>query len=307
MERSRKFSVRAPQSRIFSHWLLFSLGINLLLGIALIWILRDRLPVDFSAFSATASENGENDTPYLPTPPSQWISANAEGPARSTGSEAQLGPKHRWTYEEWVEQLDREATAIANDPPDQLHILLGDSISLWFPYELLPSGMTWLNQGISGEGSAGLLNRLDLIADTEPTVMYLMIGINDLVREMVDDTVLANQQLIIQELKQMHPDVPIVVQTILPHAGDRSTWEGKDQLLAVSNERIQRLNQQLAEIAEEEGVNYLDLQPLFGDKDGNLRLDLTTDGLHLNDNGYRVWASALQLYQKLVLDDRQDE
>ncbi|MGK7891360.1 MAG: SGNH/GDSL hydrolase family protein [Leptolyngbyaceae cyanobacterium] len=302
-QRSRRFSVHAPRSRIASRWLLVSLGINIFLVSALIWLGRDRLPVNFSFSSAAASENNP---PYLPTPPSQWINPNPDGPDHSEGSsegETHLGPKHRWTYQEWVAQLEREAIAAANSAPPNLSILLGDSISLWFPYELLPPGVTWLNQGISGEGSAGLLRRLDLIADTEPRVMYLMIGINDLIREVSDDTVLANHRIIIQELKQMHPDVPIVVQTILPHAGDRSTWEGKAQLLAVPNERIQQLNQQLAEMAEEEDVSYLDLQPLFSDAVGNLRLDLTTDGLHLSDNGYRVWASALQLHRQLILED----
>ncbi|NEO34771.1 MAG: hypothetical protein F6K36_31190, partial [Symploca sp. SIO3C6] len=81
-----------------------------------------------------------------------------------------------------------------------------------------------------------------------------------------------------------------------------STWEGKDQLLALPNQQIQNLNQQLAIIADEEGVDYLDLVSIFSDAEGNLRTDFTTDGLHLNDDGYRVWASALQMHQQLTLD-----
>lgn len=129
-----------------------------------------------------------------------------------------------------------------------------------------------------------------------------MIGINDLLRDVDDTTILADQQQIIQDLKAMHPSSSIVVQAILPHAGDRSTWEGKEQLLALPNQRIQDLNQQLAMIAADEGVEYLDLEPIFSDSKGNLRTDLTTDGLHLNDNGYRVWASVLQIHQQMSLN-----
>ena len=48
-------------------------------------------------------------------------------------------------------------------------------------------------------------------------------------------------------------------------------------------------------IAAKEDVKYLHLYPLFADKQGNLRSKFTTDGLHLNPNGYLVWSSALQL------------
>lgn len=303
-QRSRRFSVSAPQPRRFSRLLLLSLGMNICLGVGLMWVWRDRLPLNLSSPSAVATENN---IPYLPTPPSQWINPEDEGQTGNTDESFQLGPQHRWTYQEWVEQLEREAVAIANNPPDHLYVLLGDSISLWFPHELLPSNVTWLNQGISGEGSAGLLKRLDLLGDTDPTVIYLMIGVNDLIREVRDETVLANNRLIIQDLKEMHPDTVIVLQSILPHAGDRSTWEGKERLLAVSNERIRDLNQQLAQLAADESIYYLDLQPLFSDPEGNLRLDLTTDGLHLNDNGYRVWASALQLHQDWTLNGETGE
>ncbi|MEO0132924.1 MAG: GDSL family lipase, partial [candidate division WOR-3 bacterium] len=70
-------------------------------------------------------------------------------------SQLQLVPKPRWTYEQWVSQLGREAKAVAKNPPERLFILAGDSITMWFPPELLPPGKTWLNQGISGETSQG--------------------------------------------------------------------------------------------------------------------------------------------------------
>ena len=290
--RSRKFAVQAPHTYRFSPWLFVSITLNVILAGLVGLGLRDR-PL-FSLSSATANEA----VPYEKTPPSQWIDNNQT----EDTSDFSNNPRHKWNYDQWVSQLEREANAVSSRAPDDLNILLGDSISLWFPHALLPSGTTWLNQGISGEGTVGLLRRLDLIAETDPDIIYLMIGINDLLRDVSDDTLLANQQQIIQDLQEMHPDTTIVVQTILPHAGDRSTWEGKDELLAISNERIQELNQQIERMAENADVEYLDLQPMFSDSDGNLRVDLTTDGLHLNDDGYRVWASALQMHRTLALE-----
>jgi lysophospholipase L1-like esterase len=191
---------------------------------------------------------------------------------------------------------------MAAQKPEHLAILVGDSLTLWFPNELLPPERTWLNQGISGETSGGLLNRLEVLDKTQPEVIFVLIGINDLIRGAKDETILANQQLIIGYLRQVHPHAKIVVQSILPHSGVHVTWEGRDRLLSIPNSRIQELNRQLAAIAENERVIYLDLYPLFADAEGNLKTELSTDGLHLSPQGYLVWRNALQVLNQLLLE-----
>jgi lysophospholipase L1-like esterase len=192
----------------------------------------------------------------------------------------------------------------AAQKPEHLSILLGDSLSLWFPAELLPPQRTWLNQGISGETSAGLLERLELIDKSQPEVIFVLIGINDLIGGMKDETIVANQQLIIRYLRQVHPQAKIVVQSILPHGAERITWEGRDRLVAIPNTRILALNGQIKALAKSEDVIYLDLYPLFADANGNLNTELTSDGLHLNAQGYKVWRNALLVLNQLVLESR---
>lgn len=221
-----------------------------------------------------------------------------------TVSAPSLGTRHQLNYPQWVDLLAQEAQAVAVQKPEHLSVLLGDSISLWFPPDLLLPGQVWLNQGISGENSAGLLQRLDLLDQTDPDTILVMIGINDLLQGVEDDTILQNHRQIMQYLKSAHPDTEIVVQSILPHAGEKATWEGRDRLLSIPNQRIQLLNQQLAAIAREEGIEYLDLYPLFADLQGNLQMNLSTDGLHLNTDGYWVWRSGLQMYFYYATDAR---
>ena len=207
----------------------------------------------------------------------------------------QLGKRHKFDYQKWVNILKQEAEVAAQKKPRNLAVIAGDSLSLWFPSELLPDNQTWLNQGISGEKTAGLLKRLNLFDKTAPEIIFVMIGINDLIAGVNDETILDNQRKILTYLRKKHPKVQIVVQSILPHQGEQATWEGKEKLLAIPNSRIRKLNQQLRTIAAKEDVKYLNLYPLFADKQGNLRSNFTTDGLHLNSNGYLVWSSALQL------------
>lgn len=211
------------------------------------------------------------------------------------------GPRHKWTYQQWVTQLGREAEAAAANRPSRLSVLAGDSLSMWFPTKLLPVDRFWLNQGISGETSVGLLKRLQLFDRTVPDTVFVMIGINDLLRGASDEGILDNQRQIIRDLRWAHPKAQVVVQSILPHSGEQATWENRDRLLAIPNSRIRAINRRLKEIASSENVLYLDLYPLFADADGNLPTELSTDGLHLNDQGYLVWRSALQLFDQMQL------
>jgi len=224
--------------------------------------------------------------------------------AKSAAIAPQLGPRHQLNYQQWLDILTKEAKITSEKPPENLNILLGDSLSLWFPTELLPPDINWLNQGISGETSTGLLKRLDLFDKTQPKTIWLMIGINDLIRAENDQTILENHRQIIKYLKKVHPQAQIIVQSILPHGDDQATWEGRAKLLAIPNDRIRQLNQQLQAIASQKNVKFLNLHPLFTDPQGNLRYELTTDGLHLNPQGYLVWRSALQVYTQIELSGK---
>ena len=231
-----------------------------------------------------------------------------------------LGPRHQLTYERWVALLRQEAKVAADKQPPRLIVLAGDSLSLWFPPELLPSEENWLNQGISGETSTGLLRRLKLFDQTRPEIVFVMIGINDLLHGVGSETILANHREIVVHLKAAHPQAQIVVQSILPYVDRRPpqaqsssvedtappdpTSSSLPRRVPVSNSDIRQLNQALADMAEEEGVTYLDLQPYFADANGNLAADLSTDGLHLSTKGYQVWRSRLQLFVQQPLNGR---
>ncbi|MCC5615592.1 GDSL-type esterase/lipase family protein [Nostoc sp. CHAB 5836] len=192
--------------------------------------------------------------------------------------------KRQLTYDDWKSLLALEARAIAQGQGvNHLSILVGDSLSMWFPREKLPTGKLWLNQGISGDTSSGVLKRLGAFSATRPDVIYIMAGINDLRKGASDQVILRNYRRIVRRLRQTHPQTQIIVQSILP-----------TRLAKISNSRIRHINIQLTVIAKQEGANYLNIYSWFTDMEGNMRPELTTDGLHLSQEGYDVWQSALQ-------------
>jgi lysophospholipase L1-like esterase len=219
-----------------------------------------------------------------------------------TTSGHEIRPRPSLTYEQWQVLLAQEAEAVIEQKPEHLAILAGDSISLWFPQALLLNDRTWLNQSISGETSMGLLRRLSAFDRTDPDTIFIMIGINDLLRGFDQEAIVTNQQEIVRTLKAAHPRAQIVLQSVLPHASEAATWEGRDRLLKLPNTRIQDLNRELEAVAQDEEVYFLDLYSLFADEQGNLRMELSTDGLHLNEQGYQTWSIALKVYNQEVLE-----
>lgn len=270
--------------RTLPNWMLLSLSMNVLLFMAVVFTWR---------YHHTPSVKG---TSVLPQ-----ANASVAFEGSTTGFVPQLGDRRYLNYQQWVDLLRQEATVYQDAP--RLTVLLGDSISLWFPQSLLPGRRTWINQGISGENSEMLLRRLDILDDVRVETIFLMVGINDLIAGKPEGEVTSNIRKIVTYLKQAHPEAEIVVQSILPHGDEQATWEGRDRLLALPNDRIQAVNVALNSIAQEQEVHYLDLYTLFADGDGALRPDLTTDGLHLNERGYLVWRTAIALLLTSELEE----
>ena len=282
--------MEVSRSRTMPVWALLSLLTNGVLILAVAQLLRGQNLTESSPASAAMT---------VQSPEEEIRPLAATNSGKAVLDAPVPGQRHKWSYQQWVTQLGREAEAAASNRPPKLSVLAGDSLSMWFPTKLLPPDRIWLNQGISGETSVGLLKRLQLFDRTFPDTVFVMIGINDLLRGASDEGILNNQRQIIRDLRWAHPKAQVVVQSILPHSGEQSTWENRDRLLAIPNSRIRAINRRLKEIASSENVSYLDLQPLFADADGNLPKELSTDGLHLNDRGYLVWRSALQMFNQM--------
>lgn len=188
------------------------------------------------------------------------------------------------TYTEWRTLLAAEARAVAAGQGDnRLAVIVGDSLSQWFPSNRLPNYQLWLNQGISGDTTRGILQRLSDFARTRPDVIYVMAGVNDLKQGYSDNEILWNLQQIVQRLQQAHPQARIVLQSILPTRAPQ-----------IPNERIANLNRKLAAIAQRNGAFFLNLHPQFAADDGRMQPEYTTDGVHLTDRGYATWQWSLQ-------------
>jgi lysophospholipase L1-like esterase len=59
-------------------------------------------------------------------------------------------------------------------------------------------------------------------------------------------------------------------------------------------EKIQRINQQISDLAIEFNCQWMEINHLFEDSNGYLKEQFSPDGLHLNTVGYEIWIKELQ-------------
>jgi lysophospholipase L1-like esterase len=147
------------------------------------------------------------------------------------------------------------------------------------------------NRGIGGETTSGLLERLDAIIDGHPHKVFLLTGANDLAAEVPVAQVVRNVRKILDRFRAESPKTEVYVISILPVNQTFPKGPVHD------NATVHDTNRKLKDlVAEFEHVTFVDASSALSDAEGNLRKDLSVDGLHLNIEGYLVLGAVLKPY-----------
>jgi hypothetical protein len=165
-------------------------------------------------------------------------------------------------------------------------VFIGNSITEGFDLGRFFPHSNPINRGISGDHIDGLLERLETsVIRLKPSRLYVMIGINDIGAGDPDSLIMDNYRRLTAALGHSLPDSTVYFNSILPTT---ALWSN------CPVDKIVRLNKKLRSLVKTFGFNWIDLYPLFDDGTGHLRAELTRDGLHLNETGYRVWVQVLE-------------
>jgi lysophospholipase L1-like esterase len=169
-----------------------------------------------------------------------------------------------------------------------------------FAGDSLTQGCEWgefypgaLNRGIGGDTSAGLLKRIDTLTELKPRVVFLMIGSNDLFNlGLTPPQTLANIQAIVAGVRRSSPSTPIYLESNTP------TWSVR------LNAHSRAVNDGLRAMADGKTIFYVDLYSALL-KGEVLNPGFTSDGGHLNGDGYMVWKHLIDPYvQRFLADPR---
>ena len=169
-------------------------------------------------------------------------------------------------------------------------VFLGNSITFWGNWPELLNNSHVKNRGIPGDITFGVLERLPEIAAGKPARIFIMIGVNDLARNIPDSVILDNYRKMIRTIREKSPATHICFYTILPtnnSFGKLKSHYGKDT-------HIVSINASLKKLAQQEAVHLIDIYKSFAGADGRLKEAYTWDGVHLTADGYRLWADILK-------------
>ncbi len=146
------------------------------------------------------------------------------------------------------------------------------------------SDYLFLNRGISGDGIGlndyGLFNRLQVsVYDARPSFVFILNGRNSIGRSSRGVRRTAEKYgEVVAHIQASLPDAVVCVVTCAPvnHGyADMAPY-------------VLELNAKLAELAAERECPLIDLFSLLVGDDGLLKEELTRDGLHFKDEGYRL-------------------
>ncbi|GIT82007.1 hypothetical protein LLS1_36760 [Leifsonia sp. LS1] len=144
---------------------------------------------------------------------------------------------------------------------------------------LLPGETVW-NFGVAGDTTDDVVARLGDVIASRPDTIALMIGTNDLAWRRSAEHVVRNVETALVTLRKELPEARILAQSVLPRGVEFA-------------EQIRDINRHLWQFAPTVHAGWLDLWPAMALEDGELNPAYTEDRLHLNAEGYRVWAGEL--------------
>ncbi|HTO28269.1 MAG TPA: SGNH/GDSL hydrolase family protein, partial [Devosia sp.] len=183
---------------------------------------------------------------------------------------------------------DENATLGPPGPGEQRVVFMGNSITdAWAQYfgTMFP-GKPYVGRGISGQTTPQMLVRFrqDVIA-LKPAVVVILAGTNDIAGntgpstlEMIEDNLAS-----MTELAQANR-IRVVLASVLP-VFDYPWKPGLEPA-----PRIVALNAWIKSYATQRGAVYLDYHSAMADQRQGMRAELSSDGVHPNEAGYRIMA-----------------
>jgi lysophospholipase L1-like esterase len=160
-------------------------------------------------------------------------------------------------------------------------------------------GWNAANFGWGGDTTQNILWRLQNgeLEGVNPKIIVLLSGTNNIGNKppQANDDALAADiargiKAILDTCRQKAPRATIVLMGITPR---------NDNMAAMPI--INKINELIAKLADGKKIRYLNINDKLADKDGKLFEGMSRDGLHLDTNGYQVWADALKpIFTKLL-------
>ena len=181
------------------------------------------------------------------------------------------------------------ARFIASPDPERI-VFFGDShIGGWHLYQFFP-GRPYVNRGIGGQTTAQMLVRFrEDVIDLKPRAVLILGGTNDVLihlRKLPFEQTVENYASM-ADLAREH-NIKVIFAPV-PPVNDYGSEKWTARL--EQPDRIQKLNEWLKNYCAANGCIFLDYYDQLVDEKGMMKAELSHDGEHFNDAGYKLISS----------------
>lgn len=173
-------------------------------------------------------------------------------------------------------------------------VFFGNSLTNGCEWHELLNNPHAKNRGVNSDVIQGLIDRCPAVMTGHPRKVFVLTGVNDISHNLTPDSIATAMEELIVTMKALSPATEIYLQSLLPINNDFGRYKamkGKEQVIVECN----RLFKQ---IADRQGVTWIDLYAVFADDEGKLPARYTNDGLHLLGPGYLKWRDAILQYME---------
>ena len=209
--------------------------------------------------------------------------------------------KETWRLEK--EQMVKDFHMWNKDAIKGQTVFTGSSLMEMFPIEkwvkeLGPNAPIVYNRGVGGYRTTDLLPILAAcVFDLKPRKVFINIGTNDLSDGNIPlEAVMSNYDRIITQIEEKLPGVIIYMMAYYPINYEAATEEMKPCLLVRTNEKINRANELVAQLAAKHGQKYINVNAPLMDEQGRLKAQYTIEGMHIKPEGYRAIFKDIMAY-----------
>ncbi|MBO9201914.1 MULTISPECIES: GDSL-type esterase/lipase family protein [Niastella] len=164
-------------------------------------------------------------------------------------------------------------------------VFIGNSITERFPLNEMFGSIRLKNRGIANNQTRHVLDRIGAVARSQPEQIFIEIGLNDLAQKIPQNQILTNLKAIIDTIKYNSPVTLIYIESILP-------TNGPNKYLMPA---IVHLNGALKSFCRHNRTVFIDMFKAF-EVEHHMNNTLTTDGTHLNYDGYLQYKHILEKY-----------
>lgn len=193
----------------------------------------------------------------------------------------------RWRYQTVDESYFDDAVFIGDSRTVGLYDYAGLSNTTFYASTGLTVYKVFSAPIVSEPGQKNKITVEEALSEHQFKKIYFMIGINEMGTGTVD-TFMEKYKEVVAHLQELQPDAIIYLQAIMRVSTERSNKGDY-----INNPGIDARNAEIAKLADNKKIFYLDVNPLVCDDTGGLIKEDTFDGVHLKAAYIDIWKQFL--------------